>query len=63
MKLFTFDMVFSAMGTVSIEVPDDFTIDQAIDFADETRDDIGLPLNWDYLSDSAEHDYENCSFE
>ena len=64
MKTFTFEMTFSAIGTVSIQVPDDFTIDQAIDFANETKDEIGLPLNnWNYLSDSDQLDFENCSFE
>ena len=56
-------MVFSAIGTVGIDVPDDFTIDQAIDLAEKTKDNISLPIDWDYLLDSDKLDFENCSFE
>lgn len=63
MKRFTFEMVFSAIGTVGIDVPDNYTIDQAIELAKEKKDEIGLPLNWDYLEGSDELDFENCSFD
>ena len=42
-KLFRFDLSWTECGRAEIEVPADFTLEQAIELVMETLDDIELP--------------------
>lgn len=63
MKKFYFGQYWQSYGRNSIEVPDDFTIEQAQNYVKEHWDDIGLASSANYVSDSDEADFDNCGFE
>lgn len=62
MKRFYFGQYWELYGTNSIEVPDDFTIEQAQKYVKEHWDDVGLAPNANYVMDSDEPDFENSRF-
>jgi hypothetical protein len=49
-------------GTNSVEVPDDFTIEQAIEYVKQNWDDVGLARNAEYVHGSDEMDCDCCDF-
>lgn len=51
-----------AIYNSSIEVPDDMTIEEAIEYAKKHLDEIPLG-EMQYVSDSDELDEDNCDFE
>ena len=51
-----------AIYNSSIEVPDDMTLEEAIEYAKEHLDEIPCG-ELEYISDSDELDEENCDFE
>jgi len=63
MKKFYFGQSWQVYGTNSVEVPDDFTIEQAIEFVKKNWDDVGLANNPVYVQDSDEADFDCCDFE
>ena len=64
MKRFYFGQYWQVYGVNSVEVPEDFTREQAIDFVKENWADIGLASGADYVQDSDELDFESrCDFE
>jgi hypothetical protein len=62
MKKLRISMVYSMVGDVFIEVPDEFTLEQAVMFANDHVDNISLPDNADYLVDSDSFDEETAEF-
>lgn len=54
MKKLTVSMTYMMYGNSSIEVPDDCTLQQAITYAKEHKDNIDLPFNAIYIEDSDE---------
>ena len=51
-----------AVYNSSIEVPDDMTLEEAVEYAKEHLDEIPCG-ELEYISDSDELDEENCDFE
>lgn len=49
--------------TGAIDVPEDYTLEQAIGYAREHIDEIPIESNLEYIGDTDELDEENCSFE
>lgn len=47
----------------SIQVPADYTFEQAIKYAKEHIDEIPITSDLEYIGDTDELDEENCSFE
>ena len=62
MKRFYFGQHWQVYGTNSVEVPDSFTIEQAIEYVKENWDDIGLARGAEYVANSNEPDFECCDF-
>ena len=60
-KRFTFGVAWQMYGTQSIEVPEGFTIDEAVEYVLDIWQDIALPRG-DYVADSDELDFDNCRF-
>lgn len=63
MKKFNVTMTFLSVGTTTIEVPDELTLEQAIEYAKENIKSIPIPYNAEYVDDSDIIDEENCDFE
>lgn len=63
MKKLNVTIVFSSVGMSHIMVPDDFTIEQAIQYAKNHINEIPTPNESEYICDSDEIDEENCDFE
>ena len=62
-KRFYFGQHWQVYGTNFIEVPDDFTVEQAIEYTREHWSDVGLAKDAAYVQDSDEPDFECCRFE
>ncbi len=62
MKKLNVTYQFSEIGTVAINVPDNFTLEEAIQYAKKHIDEIPLPKNTEYLQGSDIIDEENCDF-
>jgi hypothetical protein len=63
MKKAAVTMVYELAGTVIVEVPDDFTIEQAIKYAQKHIKDLPLPSDPSYIEDSEVIDDEgNAEF-
>ena len=60
-KRFNFGIVWQMFGTTSIEVPEDFTIEQAVDHVEAMWPGIELPRG-DYIPDSDAPDFADCHF-
>lgn len=54
MKRFVVSMTYVKYGNSSIEVPDDFTWEQAVEYAKQHKDDIPVPKNGIFVFDSDE---------
>ena len=64
MKKLNVTIVFQSVGTSSIMVPDEFSLEEAIEYAKKHIDEIPTPLyNSEWISGSDEIDEENCDFD
>lgn len=63
MKTFNVSVQCMATYTSSIEVPDNMTREEAIEYAKEHIDEIPIKSELEYIGDSDELDEENCYFE
>ena len=61
-KRFYFGQYWQVYGTNSVEVPSDFTIEQAIEYVMGIWDNVGLASGADYVQGSDEPDFEHCDF-
>ena len=61
-KKFTFGMAYQAYGYVTTNVPIDFTQEQAEQYVRDHFDEYSLPEKSEYLTDSAEPDFEHSGF-
>lgn len=62
-KKFNVTYQYSQIGTVTIYVPEEMTLKEAIEYARDNIDEIPLPTNGEYIQDSDIIDEENCDFE
>lgn len=63
MKTLIVSVQCMATYTSSIEVPDNMTREEAIEYAKEHIDEIPIKSRLEYISDSDQVDEENCHFE
>lgn len=63
MKKVTFGVYFEMWGEVTVEVPDDVTEDNVLEYLKKNFDEYPLPEEHEYVSDSAYLDDENIRFE
>lgn len=63
MKRFYFGQYWQVYGTNYMEVPDNFTIEQAIEYVKENWSKVGLSHSANYVTDSDEPEFESCKFE
>ena len=63
MKTFNLLVLCQAYYTSYIEVPDDFTREQALEYARKHLDLCPIDSPLEYISDSDELDDENCDFD
>ena len=61
-KKFTFGIAWQMYGASSIEVPADFTIEQAMEHVQANWQNIGLPRG-EYVPESDAPDFDHCGFE
>ena len=61
-KYFNFGMEYKMYGIKSIKVPSHFTKEQAEKYVREHLDDISLPVNSFYVSNSATPNFNDSSF-
>lgn len=62
MKKFNATIIFKSVGTVTVEVPDNFNKEQAIEWVKQNMKEVRLPYNAEFIEDSEEVDEENCDF-
>ena len=62
MKTLNITVTCRAYYNSSIEVPDDMTLDEAIEYAKEHIDDVPIIGYLEHISCSDELDVENCEF-
>lgn len=62
MKRLNVTVTCMAVYNSSIEVPDDMTLEEAIEYAKKHIDEIPIG-EMEYISDSDQIDEENCDFE
>lgn len=62
-KKLNISMYSRYVGMTSIEVPDDYTLEQAIAYAKEHIDDIPLPDHGEYVEGQDTIDEDNCDFD
>lgn len=62
-KKFNVMCICMACYNSSIEVPADYTFEQAVEYAKDHIDEIPIDSDLEYISDTDELDEENCSFE
>lgn len=60
-KIFVYDVIFKCWGTQSVEVPIDFTQEQAEQYVREHWDEMPIPTG-EYIPNSDEPDFENSEF-
>ena len=63
MKILNVTVVCQAYYNGHIEVPDDMTFDEAIEYAREHIDDIPIDSHLEYVGGSDELDVDNCDFD
>lgn len=63
MKTLNVSVQCMATYTSSIEVPDDMTREEAIEYAKKHINEIPIKSELEYISDSDQVDEENCYFE
>lgn len=62
-KKFNITYQYSMIGTITIDVPKDMTIEEALKYAEDNIEDLPLPDNAEYISESCLLDQENCDFD
>lgn len=62
-KKFNVTCICMAWYKSSIQVPADYTFDQAIAYAKERINEIPIDSDLEYIGDTDELDEENCGFE
>lgn len=62
MKKLNVALIYSVCGNSSIMVPDDMTLEEAIEYAKEHIAEIPTPYDAEYICDSDIIDEENCNF-
>ena len=62
MKDFTFGIAWEEYGHATVEVPDDYTLEQAKEYVLEHWNEIPLPTKHDYVEESDEPDFEFAKF-
>ena len=62
MKTFYFGVAWTEYGHAAVEVPEDFTIEEAKAYVLEHWDEIKLPDKHDYIPESDEPDFDYCDF-
>ena len=62
-KTFSFGQFWTVYGQNSVEVPADFTIEEAIQYVKKHRNEIGLADSPEYVDDTDRLDFECCEFE
>ena len=63
MKKLHVSLVYYVVGDTSIMVPDNLTIEEAINYAKDHIKDIELPSNPEYIYGSDYIDEDDCDFE
>ena len=64
MKKFHFGHYFQMYGSNCVEVPENFTLEQAMEYVKNNWGNIELPSDRSYVTDSDEPDFEGmCEFE
>ena len=63
MKKVTFGMFYEMYGHITVDVPDEVTEDNIVEYLMAHWDEYTLPSGGDYVSDSAELDAEYIEFE
>ena len=63
MKTLNLTVMCQAYYNSSIEVPDDMTLEEAIEYAKQHLDEVPIVDGLEYVSDSDELDVENCEFD
>ena len=63
MKTLNVTILCQAYYTSHIEVPDELTFEEALEYAKEHMDDISIESSLEYVPFSDELDVENCDFE
>ena len=63
MKKVTFGMFYEMYGQITVDVPDEVTEDNIVEYLMAHWDEYPLPSGGDYVSDSAELDTEYIEFE
>jgi divalent metal cation (Fe/Co/Zn/Cd) transporter len=63
MKRLHITLVYSVVGDTHLDVPDELSVEEAIEYAKEHMDYVRLPYNAEYIEDSEVLDEENCDFE
>lgn len=63
MKKLNVTIEFSKVGVSSIMVPDNLTLEEAIEYAKEHINEIPIPSQSDYICGSDIIDEENCNFD
>lgn len=61
-KTLRIGMEFKAYGTVEVDVPAELSLEEAAQYCREHTDDIPLPSDWEYVSESEDYDEENANF-
>ena len=61
-KIFKFGMAWQCYAKQSVEVPEDFTQEQAEQYVQEHWSEIKLPNNGEYVEGSDEPDFEDSEF-
>lgn len=63
MKKLNVTLIFKSVGTSSIYVPENLSLEDAIQYAKDHINEIHTPSDAEYISDSDEIDEECCDFE
>lgn len=62
MKTLNVTIVCQAVYNSHINVPDEMTLEEAIEYAKNHLDECNIETELEYISDSDELDEENCDF-
>lgn len=61
-KTLRIGMEFKAYGTVEVTVPAELSLEEAVEYCKVHNEDIPLPPDWEYVSESEDYDAENAKF-
>jgi len=62
-KKFYFGQAWQVYGVNSVDVPAQFTVEQAKKYVEKIWDNVGLASSAEYVKGSDEPDFEHCGFE